>query len=350
VGEILRIHAPGEIRFDTYEEPVLGPTEVRIQTLYSGISAGTELTHFRGTNPLRYKSWNPSRRLFSPTPDPAYYPRGTGYEEVGKVSETGGQVRLARKGDTVFGTWQHRSTFVMEEAAAAEGRLPEGLEPIQGIFSQIGAIALNGVLDAGIRVSEWVAVFGLGTVGLVCVQLAKLSGARVIASDLLASRLDLAKAFGADLAVSPGDAAEAIKDATGGGADICVEASGSTVALHEAIRSCAYQGSVVALGFYQGEARGLSLGEEFHHNRIRLVSSQIGGIQPCLSARWNRARLVRTVMELQREGKLRLRELITHRVPFRRAGEVYRLLAEDPSKVLQAVLCFPGTPEGAAAS
>ena len=147
---------------------------------------------------------------------------------------------------------------------------------------------------------------------------------------------------------SSAGAAEAIKDATGGGTDVCLEASGSPAALNEAIRSCAYQGTVVALGFYQGEARGVFLGEEFHHNRIRLLCSQIGGIQPALSARWNRARLVRTVMELQRDGRLRLRELITHRVPFRRAGEVYRLLAEDPSKVLQAVLCFPGTPEGAA--
>ena len=348
MGEMLRIHAPGDVRFDRYDEPALGATEVRIATLYSGISAGTELTHYRGTNPYRGKTWDADRRLFVPVPDPAYYPRGTGYEEVGAVSATGSAVRSVRKGDLVFGTWQHRSTVVMEESAAAENRLPDGLEPIQGIFSQIGSIALNGVLDAGIRLGEWLAVFGLGSVGLICVQLAKLSGARVIACDPLAPRRELAASFGADLAVGSAGAAEAIKDATGGGADVCLEASGSPAALNEAIRSCAYQGTVVALGFYQGEARGVFLGEEFHHNRIRVVSSQIGGIQPALSARWNGARLVRTVMELQRDGRLHLRELITHRVPFRRAGEVYRLLAEDPSKVLQAVLCFPGTPEGAA--
>ena len=46
----------------------------------------------------------------------------------------------------------------------------------------------------------------------------------------------------------------------------------------------------MAMGFYQGEAHGLFLGEEFHHNRIRVISSQIGGIQPGLSARWSRAR------------------------------------------------------------
>jgi threonine dehydrogenase-like Zn-dependent dehydrogenase len=348
MGEMLRIHAPGEIRFDGYDEPVLGATQVRIATWYSGISAGTELTHYRGTNPYRTKTWDPDRRLFLAAPDPAYYPRGTGYEEVGAVSEVGRAVRRLRTGDLVFGTWQHRSTFVMEEDLAAENRLPEGLEPIQGIFSQMGPIALNGVLDAGIRIGEWVAVFGLGTVGLICVQLAKLSGARVIACDPIAFRRDLAAAFGADRVVEADAAAETIKEITGGGADTCLEASGSAVALHQAIRSCAYQGTVVALGFYQGEGRGLFLGEEFHHNRIRVVASQIGGIQPALSGRWNRSRLVRTVMELQREGKLHLRELVTHRVPFRRAGEIYRLLAEDPAKVLQAVLCFPGTPEGAA--
>ena len=58
VGEMLRIHAPGDVRFDRYDEPALGATEVRIATLYSGISAGTELTHYRGTNPYRGKTWD----------------------------------------------------------------------------------------------------------------------------------------------------------------------------------------------------------------------------------------------------------------------------------------------------
>jgi threonine dehydrogenase-like Zn-dependent dehydrogenase len=265
------------------------------------------------------------------------------------VIEVGGSVQRVKPGDIVFGTWSHRSTWIMEEGAAADGKLLAGLEPIQGIFSQIGAIALNGILDAGPRLGEWVAVFGMGTPGLIIVQLAKLSGACVIAVDLLAPRLAAARDFGADVAIDagPGTAAAEIKDATGGGADICIEASGSTRALHQAIKGCGFQGTVVALGFYQGEAQGLFLGEEFHHNRIRLISSQIGAVQPGLSARWSHARLVRTVMGLQQEGKLRLRELITHRVPFREAETVYRLLVEDPSQVLQAVLCFPAAESAA---
>jgi threonine dehydrogenase-like Zn-dependent dehydrogenase len=348
MGEILRITAPGEIRFDGYEEPALGPTQVRVRTLYSGISAGTELTHYRGTNPMRSRTWDAAGKIFVDAPDAAYYPRATGYEEVGEAVELGSAVRAVKTGDVLFGTWTHRSTWIMDEAAAVAALLPRGLRPIQGIFSQIGAIALNGILDAGLRLSEWVAIFGMGTPGLACVQLARLSGARVIAVDLIDARLERARELGAEITLNAGSGSVAaeIRKATHGGADVCMEVSGSSRALHEALKSAAYQASVVAMGFYQGEAAGLFLGEEFHHNRIRLTASQIGGIQPGLSARWDRSRLVKTVMDLQCDGRLRLEELITHRVPFRRAADIYRLLVTNPAEVLQAVLCFPGTPEG----
>ena len=78
-----------------------------------------------------------------------------------------------------------------------------------------------------------------------------------------------------------GSVAESIKSETGGrGADVCIEVSGAAPALAEAIRTVAYSSRVVAMGFFQGEARGLSLGEEFHHNRIELICSQISGVAP----------------------------------------------------------------------
>ena len=66
----------------------------------------------------------------------------------------------------------------------------------------------------------------------------------------------------------------------GRGADVAIEISGSYRALHDAIRAVAVDGRVVAAGFYQGDGVGLRLGDEFHHNRVRLVSSQIGGVPP----------------------------------------------------------------------
>jgi threonine dehydrogenase-like Zn-dependent dehydrogenase len=127
---------------------------------------------------------------------------------------------------------------------------------------------------------------------------------------------------------------------------VVIEATGSDVALNEAIRSVAYSARVVSLGFYQNNAQGLYLGEEFHHNRISIVCSQIFAVNPALSYRWDVPRLERTIMELQHSGKLNLMPLITHEFPFDRAEEAYRLLEEHPEESVQVVLRFAdGTDE-----
>jgi threonine dehydrogenase-like Zn-dependent dehydrogenase len=122
------------------------------------------------------------------------------------------------------------------------------------------------------------------------------------------------------------------------GADVCIEVSGAYAALQEAMRSAVYSGKVVALGFFQGPGQGLLLGEEFHHNRVNVICSQISGVNPELTYRWNRARLVATGMELQAAGVLNLRPLITHVLPFREAAEAFRLVDCEPERTVQVVL------------
>jgi threonine dehydrogenase-like Zn-dependent dehydrogenase len=126
---------------------------------------------------------------------------------------------------------------------------------------------------------------------------------------------------------------------------VCIEATGSTAALHEAVRSCAYGSRVVALGFFQGEARGLRLGEEFHHNRIAIVCSQIGGVAPSLTHRWDRTRLETTFMRLVADDRVQLRPLITHIAPLERAGDLFATLDTEPDAVMQAVIAFEGNGE-----
>jgi threonine dehydrogenase-like Zn-dependent dehydrogenase len=93
VDKILLIESPRKIRFDEYEERVLEPNEVRVQTLYSGISAGTEMTIYRGSNPYTKKRWDSELKLFlNAEDDPRMYPCPLGYEEVGRVLEVGGEV------------------------------------------------------------------------------------------------------------------------------------------------------------------------------------------------------------------------------------------------------------------
>ena len=87
------------------------------------------------------------------------------------------------------------------------------------------------------------------------------------------------------LDAATGDVAEQIRELTDGrGADVCLEVTGNYRALHEAIRSVAYSSRVCAAGFMQGEGLGLRLGEEFHHNRVQVVCSQISGVAPAAAA------------------------------------------------------------------
>jgi 2-desacetyl-2-hydroxyethyl bacteriochlorophyllide A dehydrogenase len=340
----LTVEAPGQIGRDYHEPQPLSPQEVRIATLYSGISAGTEMTAFLGSSPFLDRRWDPERRLFVEGEQSWAFPMpAMGYEEVGRIVEVGRDVSKVRPGQVVWGTWRHRTEHVAHEDWAAVRILAEGVDPKLGIFSQIGAIALNAVVDAGIRLGEYVAVFGQGVPGLMVTQLARLNGATVIAVDRLASRLEHARASGAShvLDASEGDVAARIKEITGGrGADVSIEITGAWPALHEAIRSTAYNSRVIACGFFQGEGRGLRLGEEFHHNRINIVCSQISGLNPALDHRWDRARLDRTVMGLIAEGRVDFGRLISHTVPASQAQDAFDMLRDRPGECLQVVLDF----------
>jgi threonine dehydrogenase-like Zn-dependent dehydrogenase len=343
-SSVVRFSAPHVAEVISEDAPLLGPDQVRIATLFSGISAGTELTAYRGSNPYLFRKWEESARLFVDGSTSFTYPvDGWGYEEVGQIVELGTDVVGLELGTLVWGTWGHRTTTVQSAERARQRVLTDGVDPRVGIFSEIAAIGLNVVLDADIHVGETVAVFGLGVPGQIVAQLARLNGARVVAVDGIASRRELAVELGADVVLDPGagPVAEQIRELTGGrGADACLEVTGSYRALHEAIRSVAYSSRVCAAGFMQGEGLGLRLGEEFHHNRVQVICSQISGVAPALQHRWSDLRLRQTAVELAVSGRLRLMELISHTMPIAEAPAAFRLLDEHPEQALQVVLSF----------
>jgi len=347
MGKVVTFFGPKKVGVTEYEDRKIQPNEVRLKTLFSGISAGTELTHYRGSNVYLHKFWNETDRLFL-TGDGATsktYPiYGSGYEECGKVIELGSAVEKVKAGDIVYGTWQHRTHHIVSEDYAANRLIPAGLDPILGIFSQMTAIAYNGILDAAIRLGETVAIFGLGVPGQMCAQMAKCSGARVIGIDMIPMRLEFGKDQGwvdAVLDGRQGQVAERIKEITNHkGVDVAFEVSGSYAALHEAIRSVVYSGKVISQGFYQGGGQSLFLGEEFHHNRINLICSQISGVSPELSNRWNVDRMARRGIELQAEGILNFKPLITHQFRLEQVAEAYQLLDEHSDQALQVVIDF----------
>jgi 2-desacetyl-2-hydroxyethyl bacteriochlorophyllide A dehydrogenase len=345
MGQVLVFAGPRRIAFIDEEVAAPGAGEVLVRTLYSGISAGTELTAYRGTNPYLTRKWNPRERLFTAA-DEEGYPAGgwrEGYEEVGEIAALGPGVEDLEVGQRVYGIWGHRETKVLPADYARARILPAHVNPLHGIFARIGEIALNAMLDGEPHLGETVAVFGLGVIGQVVCQLARLSGARVIGVDLVSERLDLARKLDVDHVIEGGEGgvAEKVKELTDGrGADVCFEVTGNARGLHEAIRACAYNSKVVAVGFYQGDAVGLRLGEEFHHNRVAVVCSQISGVNPALQHRWDKPRLTRAFMGLVADGRVTLDPLVTHVVPFREAAAAYQLLDKSPSAVMQAVMSF----------
>ena len=66
MGHVVQFIAPFQVEIAEYQERDLNPNEVRLATLYSGISSGTELSHYRGTNPGRGKTHDPEMQLFKP--------------------------------------------------------------------------------------------------------------------------------------------------------------------------------------------------------------------------------------------------------------------------------------------
>ncbi|MBQ0862625.1 zinc-binding alcohol dehydrogenase [Streptomyces smyrnaeus] len=345
---VVQFTGPRAVEVAEQESAPLPPGHLRVRTRYSGISAGTELTAYRGTNPYLTRTWDPEARLFREGAAGIAYPvTGWGYSEVGEVTEVSPELAdtpgIPRAGDLVWGIWGHRSEGIVPAERMAGHTLPDGLDPLAGAFARVGAIAYNAVLGADIHLGEDIAVFGQGVIGLLATRLARLNGARVTAVDALDVRLEHAQRHGADqlLNARTDSVAERIRETTDGrGADAAIEISGAYPALHEALRSVAVGGRVVASGFYQGDGAGLRLGDEFHHNRAQLVCSQIGGVPQALSGRWTVERLQRTFLRLVAEGRVDVASLVSHVVPVADAANAYVLLDERPQDALQVVLEF----------
>jgi len=330
-----------KVEFQEYEERPLQAGEVRIKTLRTAISHGTEMAMYRGRMWVFHKRFDPELRLFLPA-EQSRYPMRLGYECTGRITEVDPEAVGLRVGDLVFAPCGHRETQVI--SAEAVTRLPEGVSEEAGIFVPLGCLAFLTVHDAGVKVGDEVAVFGLGTIGLLAVQAARLQGAtRVTAVDPIPRRREAAQRLGADLVIDPEacDPALEIKHSSPyKGADIAIEAAGAYSALNEAIRSVRVAGTVATLSYLHGESKGLSLGEEWLYNRVTMHA--IMGAWGCPSRHplWERSRLRKLIVDLLARGRLETASLISHRIPFEQIAEAYRLIDERPEETTKVLITY----------
>jgi 2-desacetyl-2-hydroxyethyl bacteriochlorophyllide A dehydrogenase len=338
----LLITGPGQVELIEHRLPVLGEHDVYARTVLSGISHGTEIAWLRGSAASLHRTWTPQRfYVDGPGRD---YPVAPGYESITRVAEIGPAVTTVKVGDLIAVDAPHATGHMLTEQVAAGGLLPSGTDPEQAVFHILARVALGGVHDAALQVGETVVVMGLGTVGMLATQQARHAGATVIGVDRFPMRVQAAQALGIH-AIHAGegvDVAAAVHEQTGGaGADAAIEASGSYLGLQEAIRCLRIAGRVATVASYHGDQLGLRLGEEYHRNRITLISSMtINGCTQRTHPLWTLDRLNDTARQLIADGVVRTDELITHRVPFARAAEAYALITDTPQDTIKVVLTY----------
>jgi NADPH:quinone reductase-like Zn-dependent oxidoreductase len=340
-GRTVRILETGEVDCHEYPVAALRPGHVRVRTVTSAISPGTEMTYIGAgaTNPYLRKRWDPDLRVFVPGPPSIEYPIVFGYRAAGRVTES--TTSAVPVGARIYGKWRHTETVALPADVAGDQRIPDGLSFDDGVdLAQMAPIGMNAIAYAGeeLRGTPTV-VIGAGPVGLIVAQLAAASGASAVhVVDRLASRLEIAKSCHLDTLLSTEgvDVARELKRSLGAeGVAVVFECTGSTRALQEAIRTVRRRGRVVAVGFYQGEAAGLFLGDEFHHNGVEIRSAQIGNIHPA----WSMATLRARTIELALTRRLILGGLPRVTFPVEKAADAFAAVT-NPASVLQAAFAY----------
>lgn len=312
------IEAPGRaaIRSGT-----LGPSaggEVRVRTLHSAVSRGTELLVFNGEVPE--SEYARMRAPFQDGDFPA--PVKYGYASVGVVEEG----PPALQGRAVVCLYPHQTRYVVARSAVQP--LPDGLPPTRAVLAANMETAVNALWDAAPRVGDRIAVVGGGVVGLLVAWLAsRMPGVQVELVDVRAERARVAAQLGLAFCAPEAATPEA---------DLVVHASGQPAGLVTALGLAGFEATVLELSWYGSRAVALPLGEAFHARRLTLRSSQVGHVATAQRGRWTHARRMALALALLREPVLDA--LITDSAPFDDLPQVLaRLAAGAPDTLCQRI-------------
>jgi L-iditol 2-dehydrogenase len=207
--------------------------------------------------------------------------------------------------------------------------LPDGVSFEEATFVEPLACVLRGQRLAHFQPGQTVLVIGSGVAGLLHMQLARISGAgRIVATDISDYRLEAARRFGADIAIHAREyTADYVRQiADGRLADRIVICSGATSAIIQALQSVERGGTVLFFASTDpGVTVPISVNDLFWRNEVTLTSSYGGSPGDYAAA-----------LDLIQTGKIRVRDMITHRLGLAKAGLGFQLVAQaqDSLKVI----------------
>jgi threonine dehydrogenase-like Zn-dependent dehydrogenase len=209
-------------------------------------------------------------------------------------------------------------------------RLPEGLPAALGSIVQPLAISYEGVISrAAVEEGEHVLIVGAGPIGLGSLMLAKLRGARVMVTDVVPERLELARQLGAEVTLlAHDDVCSAARDWTfGNGVDVAVEAVGGaqTETMSLAQRATAPRGRIVVMGAFTDKTFPFAIGDL--KNREQTLMGSHG-----------HPRTFAPVLELIAGGRLDAGALVTHRLGLEQSATAFDLLDKRLDGVMKVVV------------
>jgi NADPH:quinone reductase-like Zn-dependent oxidoreductase len=270
-------------------------SEVTVQSLYSGVSRGTESLVFHGRVPAGEHQSMRAPFQQGDFPWPVKY----GYANVGRV--VSGPEGLA--GKTVFCLYPHQQRYRVPASAVTP--LPPGLPASRAILAANMETAVNGLWDAMPCIGDRIAVVGLGVVGLLVAWLAsRIPGTQVVALDTNPGREVVARKLGLNF----------VSQSSADDFDLVIHASGESAGLATALGLAGPEATVVEMSWYGDQPVNAPLGAAFHSRRLTLKSSQVGGINPLRQPRWNYRRRLILALDLLQDPVLDA--LISAETPF----------------------------------
>ena len=316
----LRAPGVGEIRPVVLPAP--GRDDVKVRTLRSGVSRGTETLVFRGGVPRSQYATMRAPFQEGDFPGPVKY----GYLNVGAVEQGPAELR----GRTVFCLFPHQTAYVVPAAAVTV--VPEDVPPQRAVLAGTVETAVNALWDAAPLIGDRITVVGAGMVGC-CVArlLSRFPAMRVTLVDVDPGRAAVAAALDVEFAL-PADAAD--------GRDLVVHTSATSQGLQRSLELLAPEGTVIDLSWYGDDEVRLSLGGAFHSGRLAIRASQVGTVSPARSARRTAADRLALALELLRDPAFDA--LVTGQSRFCELPDVMARLAAGSLPALCHTITYEG--------
>ncbi len=324
--EIVSIE-PCKAEIRNCDDRVCNDNEVEVSVQHAAAKHGTEFAMFTGKNPFAENIFDETLNMFlkKECSESESHFMEPGNMWVGVITKIGNAVKNYKVGDRVAGYGGFKTKQVVAEDSLL--KMNERMTWQEAMCYDPMHFALGGIRDAKIKMGDSVVIFGLGAIGLICAQLAKLSGAScVIVCDPIESRRKIAIEYGADYDFDPSNCdvgLEIRKITENRGADVVIETSGNYHALQQSIRSAGYIANIAVVGWYKECNGGLNFGMEAHFNQPNIFFSRACSEPNRLHPRWSFERLQQTCWDMLSSGKIQCEKIIYPVVSFDSAAQVY---------------------------